>query len=183
MSKCYHECICPDYSFAQSQLNVHAQGKPCEKSNCRHDSRKYPVTIDYVNYILIELEIINELIQLESDRQSKISGFWSGGDLHIKPVLKIIQSRINSYQEIYKYNDIKLKKYCPNCNHFRDLQSGSRQNPPLGKLTPEMLEDEKGAAKYGCYCSTSWIDTMPMKVIDIQLLRGVGCNSFMKRSV
>ena len=73
------------------------------------------------------------------------------------------------------------RKYCPNCDCFKDLQGGSRDNPPLGALTPEMLEDSEGNAKYGCYNSQAWIDPMPMRVVDIQLLRAIECGSFILR--
>jgi pyruvate-formate lyase-activating enzyme len=75
-----------------------------------------------------------------------------------------------------------MRKYCPNCNNFRDLESGSRQHPKWGALTPQVLEDEDGDAKYGCYCSLAWGEPMPMRVIDIQLLRAVECGSFIERS-
>ena len=74
-----------------------------------------------------------------------------------------------------------MKHYCSNCHNFRDLESGSREHPPMGALTPDMLEDENGSAKYGCYCSSAWIDPMPMRVIDLQLLRAVECGSFIVR--
>ena len=76
-----------------------------------------------------------------------------------------------------------MDQYCPNCHHFRDLEPGSRDNPPLGMLTPDILENEQGGAKYGCYCPKAWIEPMPMRVIDIQLLRAVKCGSFIVRNV
>ena len=74
-----------------------------------------------------------------------------------------------------------MRKYCPNCNHFRDLISGSREHPPKGALRVEQLEDEKGNPKYGCYCPDAWVDPTPIKVTDMQLLRAVRCGSFMER--
>jgi hypothetical protein len=76
-----------------------------------------------------------------------------------------------------------MDAYCPNCDFFRDLEPGSRNNPPLGALTPVMLEDADGHAKYGCYNPQAWIDPMPMGVNDIQLLRSVKCGSFIVREV
>ena len=61
------------------------------------------------------------------------------------------------------------------------MDSGSRDHPPLGALTPDMLENENGIALYGCYCPKAWIESMPMRVIDIQLLRAVECGSFIVR--
>jgi hypothetical protein len=50
--------------------------------------------------------------------------------------------------------------------------------PPKGALTPAMIEDTEGHALYGCHNTSAWNNPMPMRVIDIQLLRAVKCGSF-----
>lgn len=72
-----------------------------------------------------------------------------------------------------------MRKYCPNCQHFRNMDS--HEHPPNGRLTVDMLEDADGCAIYGCYNPIAWREYMPMRVIDIQLLRAVECGSFVER--
>jgi len=69
--------------------------------------------------------------------------------------------------------------YCPGCHYFRNLDTF--ENPPKGQITPAMIEDEKGNALYGCSNPRAWVNPMPMRVIDIQLLRAVKCGSFRLR--
>lgn len=69
--------------------------------------------------------------------------------------------------------------YCPGCEYFRDIEDAER--PPKGALTPAMLEDPEGHALYGCHNPAAWHEPMPMRVIDIQLLRAVTCGSFRLR--
>ena len=78
-----------------------------------------------------------------------------------------------------------MQHYCPNCQHFLEIVTDhfGGDHPPLGRLTTDMLETVEGHAKYGCYCPSAWVCVMPMRVIDIQLLRAVGCGSFIVRGV
>jgi hypothetical protein len=79
--------------------------------------------------------------------------------------------------------DGTMIEYCPNCRHFREIVTDNLggEHPPLGRLTPDMLEDQDGSVRYGCYCPSAWIHVMPIRVIDIQLLRAVKCGSFVVR--
>jgi len=76
-----------------------------------------------------------------------------------------------------------MQHYCPNCYFFHEIITDNfgGDHPSLGRLTPDMLENEDGNAKYGCYCPSAWVHVMPMRVIDLQLLRAVGCESFIAR--